>query len=147
MCVFAYIWIHTWILSSTAFMKASRDWELIQSTLQIEISEYIFSEWCHCLKPCIHTPGQTSAFLFNFQLCFNPTISAWMCKHSVPNKYELKRLPSGMGSSDSLLKYTKLSLHFSLSFSHTWTNCLASYHRSKLKRFYLTSVRERKPRT
>lgn len=27
----------------TAFTKANRDWELIQSSLQIEISEYIFS--------------------------------------------------------------------------------------------------------
>lgn len=63
-CTFAYICIHT-----DAFMKASRDWELIQSSLQIEISEGIFSKLCPCLKPSIDPPGQTSPFLFNIQLC------------------------------------------------------------------------------
>lgn len=76
-------------------------------------------------------------FLFNFQLCFYQTISEWMYKHSVPSKHELKRLPSGMHSSDSLLKYTKSPWHFSSSFSHTWTNCLASCHGSKIKKFKL----------
>lgn len=146
-CMFAYICTHRWILSPTAFMKASRGWELIQSSLQIEISEHIFSEWPTCLKPSVDPPGQTSTFLFNFQLCFYRTLSKWMCKRAVPNKFELKRLSSGMGSSDSLLKHTKSSFHFSLSFSHTWTNCLASCHWSKLKKFNLSSVTERKSRT
>lgn len=48
--------------------------------------------------------------------------------HSLTNG---KRFPSGISSSDSLLKYTKSSLHFSLSFAPAWTNSLALCHSLK----------------
>lgn len=116
------------------------------SSLHIEISKYIFSEWwCYSLKLYIYPFGQTSNFLlFHFNLCIYQRISKWMYKHSLSKKCELKRLPSGTVLSDFLLQHTKSSCYFSFSFSHARTSSLALCHGLKSQEIQTTISQAKK---
>lgn len=132
----------------TLSMKDNRGWEFAYwSSVHIDVTWLYFLRIIALLPEGLQKSSRTDSIplTLHFCLCIYWTISKRMYKHLLSNKCELNRLPTGISCSDSLPKYSKSSLHFSLSFTHTWTNSLALCHGLKSQEIQTTN-RERIPK-
>lgn len=132
--------------TDTLSMKDNRGWEFAhRNSLQTDVMWLYFLRIIVLLPEGLQKSSRTDSILltFHFCLCIYWTISKRMYEHLLSNKCELNRLPTGISCSDSLLKYSKSSLYFSLSFTHTWMNSLALCHGLKSQEIQNT-VRQRK---
>lgn len=148
MCVFACIWIHTDESSPLLFSwKPVGIGNLFKAHCKLRYLNILSQNDVTAWSPAYTLQDKLLNFLFNVQLCFHPTVSKWMCKHSVPNKSELNRLPFWNGVLRFPAQVHQIILTFLLVF-FTHLNKLFSFMPSvQLKRVYLPSIRERQSRT